>query len=83
MTNPDEMAELEKNPTAFRRFSMPSVLKVVQQWMDIAEKTGATDMKVYCSPGMTIWTRWMMLSALLKRVLLVEGLVTHWMSIMR
>ena len=52
MTNPDEIAELEKDPDRISGIFLAEVLKVVQQWMDLADKKlEGTDMKVYCSPG--------------------------------
>ncbi len=52
MTNPDEIAELEKDPDRVGQIFSAEVLKVVQQWMDQADKKfEGTDMKVYCSPG--------------------------------
>lgn len=52
ITNPDEISELEKNPEQVDRIFKQEVLKVVQQWMDLADKKlDGTDLKVYCSPG--------------------------------
>ncbi|MBL8097591.1 MAG: hypothetical protein JNK81_00305 [Anaerolineales bacterium] len=52
MTNPDEIAELEKDPERVSKIFLQEVLKVVQQWMEIADKKLAgTGMKVYCCPG--------------------------------
>ena len=52
MTNPDEIAELEKDPDRVGRIFLQEVLKVVQQWMDLADqKLNGTGMKVYCCPG--------------------------------
>ena len=39
LTNPDEMAELEKDPDRVHRIFVQEVLKVVQQWMDLADKS--------------------------------------------
>ncbi|MCK7480962.1 MAG: hypothetical protein M0C28_29965 [Candidatus Moduliflexus flocculans] len=48
LTNPDEIAELEKYPERVSRIFLQEVLKVVQQWMDLADKKlDGTDMKVY------------------------------------
>ena len=52
LTNPDEIQELEKDPSKVSAIFLQEVLKVVQQWMEIAEKKLAgTGMKVYCCPG--------------------------------
>ncbi|MBL8089880.1 MAG: hypothetical protein KF758_13325 [Anaerolineales bacterium] len=52
MTNPDEIAELEKDPERVSKIFLQEVLKVVQQWMEIADrKLAGTGMKVYCCPG--------------------------------
>lgn len=52
LTDPDEIAELEKDPGRVHRIFLNEVLKVVQQWMDLAdEKLNGTGMKVYCCPG--------------------------------
>lgn len=52
MTNPDEIAELDKDPSKVDKIFLQEVLKVVQQWMEIADKKLAgTGMKVYCCPG--------------------------------
>ena len=52
LTNPDEIAELEKDPDRVSEIFLQEVLKVVQQWMDLADKKlDGTGMKVYCCPG--------------------------------
>ncbi len=52
ITNPDEIAELDKDPSKVDQIFLQEVLKVVQQWMEIADKKLAgTGMKVYCCPG--------------------------------
>jgi hypothetical protein len=52
MTNPDEIAELDKDLSKVDKIFLQEVLKVVQQWMEIADKKLAgTGMKVYCCPG--------------------------------
>lgn len=77
LTNPDEMAELEKNPVRVSEIFNAEVLKVVQQWMDIAEKKlEGTDTKVYCSPGNDDMDEVDEIVRASKRVLLVEGQVT-------
>ncbi len=77
MTTPDEIAELEKNPERINKIFLDEVLKVVQQWMDLAEKKLAgTDMKVYCSPGNDDMDEVDEVIRASKRVILVEGKVT-------
>ncbi|MBN8581322.1 MAG: metallophosphoesterase [Anaerolineae bacterium] len=52
LTNPDEIKELEKDPALVSKIFLQEVLKVVQQWMELAEKKLAgTGMKIYCCPG--------------------------------
>ena len=52
LTNPDEISELEKDPERVHQVFLQEVLKVVQQWMDLADKKlDGTDMKIYCCPG--------------------------------
>ncbi|HLA87491.1 MAG TPA: hypothetical protein VJL10_05690, partial [Anaerolineales bacterium] len=52
LTNPDEIAELENDPDRVSRIFLAEVLKVVQQWMELADKKlEGTDMKLYCCPG--------------------------------
>ncbi|HXF86700.1 MAG TPA: hypothetical protein VNK49_15060 [Anaerolineales bacterium] len=52
LTTPDEIAELEKDPARVHQIFLQEVLKVVQQWMDLADKKlNGTGMKVYCCPG--------------------------------
>jgi len=77
LTNPDEIAELEKKPDRVRQIFAQEVLKVVQQWMDLADKKlDGTDMKVYCSPGNDDMEEVDEIVRSSRRVLLVEGLVT-------
>jgi Icc-related predicted phosphoesterase len=77
LTNPDEMAELETNPDRVHQIFVQEVLKVVQQWMDLADKKlDGTDMKVYCSPGNDDMEEVDEIVRASRRVLLVEGLVT-------
>lgn len=78
LTNPDELAELDKNPGRVSDIFNAEVLKVVQQWMEIAEKKlDGTDMKVYCSPGNDDMDEVDDIIRASKRVLLVEGQVTQ------
>lgn len=52
ITNPDEIAELEKNPGRVHEIFNAEVMKVFQQWVDLAEKKlEGTDMRVFVSPG--------------------------------
>jgi uncharacterized protein len=77
LTNPDEMGELEKNPDQVHKIFLQEVLKVVQQWMDLADKKlDGTDMKVYCSPGNDDMDEVDEIVRASRRVLLVEGQVT-------
>lgn len=52
MTTPDEIAELEKDPQRVSEIFLAEVLKVVRQWMELADKKlEGTGMTVYCCPG--------------------------------
>jgi len=52
VTNPDELIDLQNKPRLVHEIFVAQVLKVVQQWMDLADKKlDGTGMKVYCSPG--------------------------------
>ncbi len=52
ITNPDELAYLEQKPDLVDAMFREQVLRVVQQWMDLADKKlDGTGMKVYCCPG--------------------------------
>ena len=52
LTNPDEIAELEKNPERVHEIFNVEVMRVFQQWVDLAEKKlDGTDMRVFVSPG--------------------------------
>ena len=77
LTNPDEIDELEKDPERVSQIFLQEVLKVVQQWMDLADKKlDGTDMKVYCSPGNDDMDEVDEIIRASRRVLLVEGQVT-------
>lgn len=77
LTNPDEIAELEKDPERVHQIFVQEVLRVVQQWMDLAEKKlDGTAMKVYCSPGNDDMEEVDEIVRASRRVLLVEGQVT-------
>src|SRR5690349_24590910 len=65
MTTPDEISELEKDAEKVNKVFLQEVIKVVQQWMDLADKKlDGTDMKVDCSPGsvdmdvVDVWVSW-------------------------
>lgn len=78
LTNPDEISELEKNPDRVSVIFKEEVLKVVQQWMDLADKKlDGTNLKVYCSPGNDDMDEVDEIIRCSKRVLLVEGQVTQ------
>ncbi len=77
LTNPDEISELDKNPNRVHEIFKQEVLKVVQQWMDLADKKlDGSDMKVYCSPGNDDMEEVDEIVRSSRRVILVEGLVT-------
>jgi Icc-related predicted phosphoesterase len=78
ITNPDEISELDRNPERVNEIFKEQVLKVVQQWMDLADKKlEGTDLKVYCSPGNDDMDEVDEIIRCSKRVLLVEGQVTQ------
>ncbi|MBN2115369.1 MAG: hypothetical protein JW730_02295 [Anaerolineales bacterium] len=77
LTNPDEIAELEDEPERVQQIFVQAVLKVMQQWMDLADKKlDGTDRKVYCCPGNDDMVEVDDLVRASRRVLLVEGQVT-------
>jgi uncharacterized protein len=52
LTHPDELAYLEQRPEKVNELFLHAVLRVIQQWMDLADqKLDGTGMKVYCCPG--------------------------------
>ena len=52
VTNPDELIDLQNKPELVHEIFVSQVLRVVQQWMDLADKKlDGTGMKVYCCPG--------------------------------
>lgn len=76
-TTPDEISELEKSPERVSQIFKQEVLKVVQQWMDLADKKlDGTDLKVYCSPGNDDMEEVDEIVQCSRHVLLVEGQVT-------
>jgi uncharacterized protein len=77
LTTPDEIAELEKDPERVQQIFLDEVLKVMQQWMDIADKKlNDTDLKVYCCPGNDDMDEVDEIVRSSRRVILVEGQVT-------
>jgi len=77
LTNPDEIRELDQKPERVSQIFRDEVLKVVQQWMDLADKKlDGSDMKVYCSPGNDDMDEVDEIVRASRRVLLVEGQVT-------
>ena len=78
LTNPDEIAELEKNPDRVHQIFLQEVLKVVQQWMDLADKKlDSTGMKVYCAPGNDDMDEVDEIVRASRNVLLIEGQITQ------
>jgi uncharacterized protein len=52
LTDPDELAELESNPERIHEIFLREVLRVVAEWLEIAEsKLAGTGLKVYAAPG--------------------------------
>jgi uncharacterized protein len=77
LTDPDEIAELEKSPERVSQIFSHEVLKVIQQWMDLADKKlDSSDMKVYCCPGNDDMAEVDELVRSSRRVILAEGQVT-------
>jgi uncharacterized protein len=78
LTTPDEIAELDQTPDKVHQIFGQEVLKVVQQWMDLADKKlEGTGMKVYCSPGNDDMDEVDDIIRGSRHVLLVEGQVTR------
>ena len=74
LTNPDEITELEKDSDKVHQIFLQEVLKVVQQWMDLADKKlDGTDMKVYCCPGNDDMDEVDVVIRSSRRVVLAEG----------
>ena len=77
LTNPDEITELEKDPHRVSEIFLAEVLKVVQQWMDLADKKlDGTGLKVFCSPGNDDADEVDAIIRSSRNVILVEGLIT-------
>lgn len=52
LTDPDELAELERNPERIHEIFIAEVLRVVAEWLEIAEtKLASSGMRVYVAPG--------------------------------
>ena len=78
MTDPDEIRELERSPERVGSIFKQEVLKVVQQWMDLADKKlEGTNLRAYCSPGNDDMEEVDEVIRCSKRVSLVEGEVTQ------
>ena len=78
MTDPDEIRELERRPERVGGLFKQEVLKVVQQWMDLADKKlEGTNLRAYCSPGNDDMEEVDEVIRCSKRVSLVEGEVTQ------
>ena len=78
MTDPDEIRELERSPERVGGIFKQEVLKVVQQWMDLADKKlEGTNLRAYCSPGNDDMEEVDEVIRCSKRVSLVEGEVTQ------
>ena len=77
VTSPDELLDLQNKPELVDEIFRAEVLRVVQQWMDLADKKlEGTGMKVYCSPGNDDMDEVDEIIRSSRRVLLVEGQVT-------
>jgi Icc-related predicted phosphoesterase len=78
VTNPDELIDLQNKPELIHEIFVAQVLRVVQQWMDLADKKlDGTGMKVYCSPGNDDMDEVDDIIRASRHVLLVEGHVTR------
>lgn len=77
ITNPDELQYLQDRPEIVSKIFQDQVLRVVQQWMDLADKKlDGTHLKVYCSPGNDDMDEVDEIVRCSRRVLLVEGQIT-------
>jgi Icc-related predicted phosphoesterase len=78
ITDPDELQYLETRPEEVQKIFVDQVLRVVQQWMDLADKKlEGTGLKVYCSPGNDDMDEVDDIIRSSRHVLLVEGQVTQ------
>ena len=77
VTNPDELLDLQNKPELVHEIFLSQVLRVVQQWMDLADKKlDGTDLKVYCCPGNDDMGEVDDIVRSSRRVILAEGQVT-------
>jgi uncharacterized protein len=77
-TNPEELLDLQNKPELVNEIFVSQVLRVVQQWMDLADKKlDGTGMQVYCSPGNDDMDEVDDVIRASQHVLLVEGQVTQ------
>ena len=77
VTNPDELIDLQNKPELVHEIFVAQVLKVVQQWMDLADKKlDGSGMRVYCSPGNDDMEEVDEIIRCSRHVSLVEGQVT-------
>jgi Icc-related predicted phosphoesterase len=77
ITHPEELIYLEQRPEAVHEIFLHAVLRVVQQWMDLADKKlEGTGMKVYCCPGNDDMDEVDELIRSSRHVILAEGQVT-------
>lgn len=52
LTNPDELVELERNPDRIHEIFMREVLRVMAEWLELAEtKLAGSGMRVFVAPG--------------------------------
>lgn len=78
ITNPEELQYLETRPDEVHKIFADQVLRVVQQWMDQADKKlDGSGMKVYCSPGNDDMDEVDEIIRGSRHVLLVEGQITQ------
>ncbi len=78
ITNPDELQFLTDKPEEVQKIFVEQVLKVVQQWMDLADKKlDGTGLRVFCSPGNDDMDEVDEIIRSSRRVDLVEGKVTQ------
>jgi Icc-related predicted phosphoesterase len=77
ITNPEELQYLTDRPDEVNKIFVDQVLRVVQQWMDLADKKlEGTGLQVYCSPGNDDMDEVDAIIRSSRHVLLVEGLIT-------
>jgi Icc-related predicted phosphoesterase len=77
ITKPEELQYLTDRPDEVNKIFVDQVLRVVQQWMDLADKKlEGTGLQVYCSPGNDDMDEVDAIIRSSRHVLLVEGLIT-------